>query len=558
MLTQLHIRDLAIVSAQQLELSPGLSVLTGETGAGKSILIDALGLALGDRADNGMIRSDSDRAEVTAGFDITDTAQARTWLEEQALDEGNDCLIRRILSREGRSRAFINGRPVTLQQVQELGNMLVEIHGQHAHQSLLSRNHQRQLLDAYGDNRALAERVTASFKRFQKDRKQLQALSNAATERASRLDLMRFQANELTALNLHPAELETLNQEHRRLSHLEQLQSGAGEILLGLDETEPSVRGLLVKLTDQLGSLQEMDKVLEEPREMLDNALIQVDEALSVLRDYLSGLELDPAGLQVVEQRLELIHDLARKYRIKPAALADRLLQIEQELEQLENADETLEALENQVAGQWDEFLKQARQLSTKRQKTGQRLSKEISQAMQQLGMPGGVFGVELRPLAEAEATKAGLELVEFMVSANPGMPMQPLSKVASGGELSRISLAIQVATIRYGKTPSLVFDEVDVGIGGGVAEIVGQMLRQLGDSRQILCVTHLPQVAAQALHHLQVKKSTAGNQTHTHITRLAEAERVAEIARMLGGVEITDQTLAHASEMIEMAATAD
>ncbi len=558
MLTQLLIRDLAIVSAQELELSPGLSVLTGETGAGKSILIDALGLALGDRADNNMIRNDADRAEVTAGFDIANAVDARDWLEQQALDEGHDCLIRRVLSRVGRSRAFINGRPVTLQQVQELGNMLVEIHGQHAHQSLLSRQHQGQLLDAYGDNRALAERVATSFKRYQKDRQQLEALSSAATERASRLDLLRFQVSELTALNLHLDELEILNQDHKRLSHLEQLQSGAGEILHDLDEAEPSVRGQLVKLEEQLSSLEPLDDQLSEPREMLDNALIQVDEALSVLRDYLAGLESDPSGLQEVEQRLELIHDLARKYRIKAFELPDRLRQIEQELAQLESADETLEALENQVATQWSEFIKLARQLSKKRHTTGQRLSKEISQAMQQLGMPGGMFGVDLKPLEEADAGKGGLERVEFLVSANPGMPMQPLSKVASGGELSRISLAIQVATIRYGKTPTLVFDEVDVGIGGGVAEIVGQMLRQLGDSRQILCVTHLPQVAAQAVHHLQVRKSTQGRRTHTHITPLDATERVNEIARMLGGVEITDQTLAHASEMIEMAALTD
>ena len=558
MLTHLQIRDLAIVSAQELELGPGLSVLTGETGAGKSILIDALGLALGDRADNSMIRGDAQRAEVTAGFDIANYPEARNWLEDQALDEGNECLIRRILSREGRSRAFINGRPVSLQQVQELGNMLVEIHGQHAHQSLLSRHHQRQLLDDYGGNRSLADQVAGSFTTYRKHQKRLAELDSAAAERVSRLELLRFQIDELTVLNLQEDELETLEQDFRRLSHLEQLQAGAGEILLGLDEAEPSVRGMLVTLSDRLSSLQAMDAALQEPQEMLDNALIQVDEALSSLRDYLSGLEPDPEMLREIEQRLELIHDLARKYRVKPVELPERLRQLELELEQLENADVTLEALRQQVAKQWQEYLELARRLSKKRQSAGQRLGKEISQAMQQLGMPGGVFGVELTPLAEADAAAAGLEGIEFMVSANPGMPMQPLSKVASGGELSRISLAIQVATIRYAKTPSLVFDEVDVGIGGGTAEIVGQMLRRLGASRQILCVTHLPQVAAQAQHHLQVRKSTTGKQTHTHIAHLDQRERVDEIARMLGGVEITDHTLAHATEMIEMAAAAD
>ncbi|MDJ0806550.1 MAG: DNA repair protein RecN [Gammaproteobacteria bacterium] len=554
MLTQLHIRDLAIVSSQELELSPGLSVLTGETGAGKSILIDALGLALGERADNGMIRSDAERAEITAGFDISDYPEARSWLEEQALDEGDDCLIRRILSRTGRSRAYINGRPVALQQVQELGNRLVEIHGQHAHQSLLSRIHQRQLLDAYGGHLELAEQVAASYLTYRENRKQLETLKQAATERTSRLDLLRFQLNELLTLNLQSDELESLSQDHKRLSHLEQLQNGAAEVLLALDEAEPSVRGMLVRLTDQLGELQGLDETLDEPREMLDNALIQVDETLSVLRDYLTGLEPDPAGLQAVERRLELIHDLARKYRVKPAELSDRQQQIETELDELENADQTLELLQDQVTNQWNAFQELAHRLSQRRKTAGQRLAKEITQAMQQLGMPGGVFDVELRSLPEADANKAGLESIEFMVSANPGIALAPLSKVASGGELSRISLAIQVATIRYGKTPSLVFDEVDVGIGGGVAEIVGQMLRRLGASRQILCVTHLPQVAAQAEHHLLVSKRTNDKQTHTRITRLSKTERIDEIARMLGGVEITDQTLAHAAEMIGMA----
>lgn len=554
MLTQLLIRDLAIVTAQELELSAGLSVLTGETGAGKSILIDALGLALGERADNSMIRSDAQRAEVSADFDISNHSGVCDWLKEQSLDEGDACLIRRVLSREGRSRAFINGRPVALQQVQELGNLLVEIHGQHAHQSLLKRRHQRLLLDAYGGNDRLAEQVAESFKAFGRLRDSLEELKSAAAERASRLDLLRFQVGELQALNLQPDELEHLNQDLKRLSHLEQLQSGCGEILYGLDEADPSLRGLLARLTDRLSNLAALDKSLEEAREMLDNALIQVDESLAVLRDYLDDLELDPAGLQEVEQRLGLIHDLARKYRVAPETLPERLLEIEQESQRLEQADETLADLDTQVSQAWERFLQQARKLSEKRRSAGQRLSKEISQAMQQLGMPGGVFAVELNPLAEQEATQAGLEQVEFMVSANPGIPLQPLNKVASGGELSRISLAIQVATIRYGKTPTLVFDEVDVGIGGGVAEIVGQMLRRLGETRQILCVTHLPQVAAQALHHLRVQKHTSDKQTRTQIARLTPEERVNEIARMLGGMEITGQTLAHAAEMLALA----
>lgn len=556
MLTQLHIRDLAIVSAQVLELHPGLTVLTGETGAGKSILIDALGLALGDRADNSMIRSQSDRAEVSASFDISDHPTARAWLEAQALDEENDCLIRRVLSREGRSRSFINGRPVSLQQVQELGNLLVEIHGQHAHQSLLKRNHQRELLDAYGGHRDLADKVAAEFKDYRQSKTRLDELTSAAADRASRLELLRFQENELESLGLTTEELDSLNQDHKRLSHLEQLRLSCGQILNGLDDSEPSVRGLLVKFAEELQSLQGLDEALGEPGEMLENALIQVDETLSFLRDYLADLELDPAGLQQVEQRLETIHDMARKYRTHPESLPERSIQIQQELAQLDNAEVALTELQDEVKTRWETFLQQAELLSSKRHKSGRRLSKEISAAMQELGMPGGVFGVELTAVDQVNATQAGLEQVDFMVSANPGMPMQPLNRVASGGELSRISLAIQVATLRYGSTPTLVFDEVDVGIGGGVAEIVGQMLRRLGASRQILCVTHLAQVAAQSEHHFQVQKRTDKQQTHTRISRLEETARVYEIARMLGGVEITEQTLAHASEMIKLAST--
>lgn len=554
MLSQLLIRDLAIVSAQELELQPGFSVLTGETGAGKSILIDALGLALGERADNAMIRSGSERAEVSADFDISDQPAVSAWLQARDLDADNACLIRRVLSREGRSRAFINGRPAPIQQVQELGNLLVEIHGQHAHQSLLKRNHQRLLLDAYGGEMALAGQVAASFKRYRKSQQQLAELTTAAADRASRLDLLRFQLDELTALNLSSDELESLAHDHKRLSHLEQLRNSCNYILENLDETDPSARGLLVRLSDELNSLQPLDASLSEPREMLENALIQIDETLAFLRDYLAGLELDPAELQQIEQRLEAIHDMARKYRVNPKVLPQRLGQIQEELEQLAHADVALTELQNQVADEHAAYLKSARKLSGKRRTAAKRLGQEISEAMQQIGMPGGIFSVALQPVEESAAGSGGLEQIGFLVSANPGMPLQPLNKVASGGELSRISLAIQVATIRYGQTPTLLFDEVDVGIGGGVAQKVGQMLRNLGDSRQILCVTHLPQVAAQATQHLQVNKSSTRQQTHTEISTLNKKERVYEIARMLGGVEITEQTLAHASEMIELA----
>lgn len=556
MLTHLQIRDLAIVSSLELELYAGLSALTGETGAGKSILVDALGLALGERADNSMIRAGSERAEVSAVFDIAGHTPALEWLRAEALDEEESCILRRSLSREGRSRAFINGRPVPLQQLQALGNLLVEIHGQHAHQSLLKTSHQRRLLDAYGGHLTLADETASRFKDFQASRRQLDELSAAAADRASRLELLRYQQNELSSLAVTADELERLDQEHRRLSHLDQLRSQCGEIVDGLDESEPSIRGVLARYAERLADMQALDENLGQPREMLEGALIQVDESLAHLRGYLSDLEIDPSALQQLEERLEAIHDTARKYRVPPAQLPARLAEIEHELNQLENADVELASLEQQVESQRADFLALAARLSRERSAAAARLGDEISQAMQKLGMPGGVFAVALNPLAEEKTGLHGLEQVEFQVSANPGMPPQPLSKVASGGELSRISLAIQVATIRYSSTPSLVFDEVDVGIGGGVAEIVGLMLRTLGASRQILCVTHLPQVAAQAMHHLQVTKESSKDETRTAIAHLQPGERIQEIARMLGGLKITDQTLAHAREMVALAST--
>jgi DNA repair protein RecN (Recombination protein N) len=555
MLSQLLVRDLAIVTTLELDLHAGLTALTGETGAGKSILIDALGLALGERADNGMIRAGSERAEVTAVFDLSNQSGAIDWLREQELDDAGECILRRSLSREGRSRAYINGRPVPLQQLQALGGLLVEIHGQHAHQSLLKSAHQRQLLDAYGGHLELARETANHFKAYQKSRQTLDALVAAAADRTSRLDLLQYQRDELAALNLAPEELADLDQEQRRLSHLDQLRQQCSEIVDGLDEREPSLRSLLSRYGDQLSELERLDDALKDPRDLLQGALIQVDESLAFLQGYLSNLELDPAALQAVEERLETIHDAARKYRVAPQALSERLSGIEQELSQLTHADSTLAALEQQTAEQHTSYRKAAARLSKTRRKAAKRLSEEISQGMQNLGMQGGVFSVELSPLAEEKAGANGMEAVEFQVSANPGMPLQPLSRVASGGELSRISLAIQVSTIRYGETPTLVFDEVDVGIGGGVAEIVGQMLRTLGASRQILCVTHLPQVAAQAMHHLQVSKSSDRKETSTRISPLEAEQRVEEIARMLGGVKITHQTLAHAREMVDLAA---
>jgi DNA repair protein RecN (Recombination protein N) len=503
-----------------------------------------------------MIRNGSERAEVTAVFDISNDKKIEAWLKEETLDEAGDCILRRSLSREGRSRAFINGRPVPLQQLQTLGDLLVEIHGQHAHQSLIKKSHQRYLLDAYGGHLSQAKDTQQAHDAYQTSRKALEKLSSEAADRTSRLELLSYQQTELSSLNVTTDEIEQIDHDHKRLTHLDQLRSQCGEMVNGLDESEPSVRSLLVRYSEQLENLTEIDDSLGSAQEMLAGALIQIDESLAFLRNYLNDQELDPAALQQLEERLETIHDCARKYRVSPQQLPERLAEIEQELDQLNNADVALSSLEQQVEAERNHYLKLAKKLSQARKSTAAKLGGEISKMMQQLGMKGGEFAVNLIPLAEDEGSAQGLEQVEFQVSANPGMPLQSLSKVASGGELSRISLAIQVATIRYSTTPTLVFDEVDVGIGGGVAEVVGKLLRTLGDSRQILCVTHLPQVAAQAMSHLQVKKQSKKDQTQTSIAHLGQGDRIEEIARMLGGVKITDQTLAHAKEMVEMAAS--
>ncbi|MEW8518355.1 MAG: DNA repair protein RecN [Candidatus Thiodiazotropha sp.] len=556
MLTEIQIRNLAIVSSLELELLDGLTALTGETGAGKSILIDALGLALGDRADNSMIRAESDRAEVTAVFDLRGLPAATDWLRQQELDEADECILRRSLSQQGRSKAFINGRAVPLQQLQELGGHLVEIHGQHAHQSLLKSGHQRDLLDAYGGVQDLAKQVKEDYRLYRDDKSRLESLTASAADRASRLDLLSFQVNELQGLNITADEWTSLGQEQRRLSHQEQLADTCSSVINGLDEEQLALRSRLSSYVDRLNEAAELDGRLNQPQQMLDGALIQVDETLAHLRDYLNGMELDSAGLQQVEERLSAIHETARKYRVKPEQLADKQTEIEEELKLLQNSDLELDELTRLVDQRRSAYLESAGKLSGKRQDAAQRLDSEITGAMGKLGMPGGRFSVSLHRLEETRAGANGLEQVEFMVSANPGMPLQPLSKVASGGELSRISLAIQVATIRCGSTPTLVFDEVDVGIGGGVAEIVGQMLRTLAGNRQILCVTHLPQVASQAMHHFQVQKTTEKKRTWTAIAELQQEERIQEIARMLGGVRITEQTLAHAEEMINLASS--
>jgi len=554
MLTHLYIRDFAIIDQVELELAGGMTALTGETGAGKSILVDALGLVLGDRADSSVVRHDSERAEVSATFDVTALPAFREWLNEQGIDAEDDCILRRLITREGRSRGFINNHPVPMQTLQQAGAWLVDIHGQHEHQSLLRRDVQRELLDDFAGHGKLCDELTACYYQWQALNQKWQDLHHAAADREARLDLLRYQVRELDALNPSADESNALEEEHTRLHHANRLLDTCQRALQSLYEDEGALVTQLGHTTQELEQLRRYDARLAAPLQLLNEAAIQLDEAAGELRNYIGDVDLDPRRLAEVESRMNALHDAGRKHRVEVAELAALHLRLKDELASLENSDVQLENLREEITATAQAYEALAAKLNAGRSKAAKTLGTQVSKQIHQLGMPGGRFAVDLEARAAGDYSPHGMEQVEFQVSANPGQPQRPLTKVASGGELSRISLAIQVITARSVRVPTLVFDEVDVGIGGGIAEIVGQQLRTLGDSHQVLCVTHLPQVAALAHHHLQVSKQTRGGQTFTVITPLSETARCEEIARMLGGLEITKQTRAHAKEMVKKA----
>jgi DNA repair protein RecN (Recombination protein N) len=551
MLSSLSIRNLVTVESLQLELDSGMSVLTGETGAGKSILIDALGLVLGDKADSSLIRHGSEKAEITAEFDLAKLPEIGNWLVSNELDDAGECLLRRIISRKGRSRAFINGTPVTLGTLAALGSQLVDIHGQHAHQSLMHRSHQRELLDAFAGNGNLSATLATCWRDWKALGKRIESLEQAQQERDSRIDLLRFQVDELQQLDLKPGEWPALEQEQRRLGNAGSLLAESQQLLSLLYEDD-GARDLLQRAVILSGRMGQSDEALPaDALAMLNSALIELDESAPLLQHYADSIEQDPHRLQEIDIRMSNLLQAARKHRIEPEELTAHLEHLETQLTSIENSGEQLEQLGREQAALAEEWMHLARKLGRARAKAAKALALQVTQTMQTLSMPKGTFSISLVESAGGQPVGHGLETVEFMITTNAGQPPQPLTKIASGGELSRISLAIQVATIGYSTIPTLIFDEVDVGIGGGVAEIVGSLLRQLGEQRQILCVTHLPQVAAQAHNHLRVEKESGDDGSWTSITPLDEEKRVVEIARMLGGVELTQTTLDHAREMI-------
>ena len=552
MLNHIRIRNFAIIDHLDLEFKNGLTALTGETGAGKSILLGALGLLLGDRADSDSVRDGSSKAEISAEFDISKLEHVQNWLNEKELDSEQDCLLRRRLSSDGRSRAFINGSPVPLQDMRELGEMLVDIHGQHEHQSLMKPQMQRQLLDDYANHKSLLKELKDIFQKWNTVTKEYEQLKNASDDRNNRLDLLRYQVQELEDLSLTENEYKNISEEHQRLSNVDRLLDTSQTALLALyDSDEGSIYSQLSQQASQLESASEADSKLAPANTMLDEAMVQIEETASHLRDYLSQLESDPARYQELENRIGIIHDLSRKHHCEPDQLTNIHHDLAQELNNLDHADENLVALEKESKALEENYLTLANKLSESRHKTAKALNKEITEAMQTLGMQGGVFEINVNESKSKTFSATGLNDIEFTVSANPGQSCKALAKVASGGELARISLAIQMITAQQGRIPTLIFDEVDSGVGGGVAEIVGRHLRTLGNSRQVFCVTHLPQVASQAHHHMQVQKQSNEQQTITQINALSDKQRIEEISRMLGGVEITKQTRAHAKEML-------
>ncbi len=555
MLGGLSIRNLAIVTSVELELRDGMVVLTGETGAGKSILIDALSLALGDKTDKRMIRHGEQRAEVSASFQIDSGMPISAWLREHELDADDECILRRVLNQNGRSRAFINGSPVPQKVLRQAGDLLVAVHGQHAHQSLVRGGHQRQLLDRFGGHAKLTKQVEGLYRDIQAARAELDEKLAAMQERLARRDLLNYQIDELQSLALDENEWRQLDAEQTRLSSGDRLRNGCAAILDALKGEDASLHGGLAANLGRLAELAASDPKLGEPRELLESALIQIEETASSLRHYLDALNLDPQRLDEVETRLGLLLDMARKYRVKPEELSDHLDGLQAELANLEAEDHSAERLKETLSALQRDYAASAEKLTKKRRAAARKLATRVTEFMQTLAMRGGLFDIRLSP---AQAGPGGMDKIEFRVSANPGQPLEPLGAVASGGELSRISLAIQTATAGCDDIPTLIFDEVDVGIGGGTASIVGGLLRKLASERQVVCITHLPQVAAFGEQHLAVTKSSNAGQTTTGIQPLDAEQRVEELARMLGGAKITEKTRDNARELLRQAASGD
>ena len=545
MLTDLSIRDYAIVQRLDIELHDGMTCVTGETGAGKSIMLDALGLCIGDRADARAVRAGADRAEISALFSVEHLPLAQAWLERAALLEGHECLIRRTVTSDGRSRAFINGSPATLAQCSELGELLVDIHSQHAHQSLLRRAVQRELLDEFSEIGEEASGVAAEAEAIRALKQELIALASSSKELEERRDLLNYQIEELIELNFTEGELESLESEQTLLSNANWIRETVHEVSEHCAQLGDQLRSSVTALNDE-----RLGAKIDESREMVASSQIQLEEAASELRRYLDRIELDPQKLQEVEKRLDAAYTLARKHRIKPEALATHLTVLSDELEGLEQGNQRLDELELEIGKRELAWLNAAQALSNKRAVGAKALAERAMELLAQLAMERCTLEVGFIPIEADKLDPRGLEEIEIWIATNPGSKPGPLNKVASGGELSRISLALQVAVSDMATAPTMIFDEVDVGVGGAVADVVGKLLRRLSSNVQVLCVTHLPQVAAKGHRHIQVSK--AGNEVvTTSLSYLSGEARVEELSRMLGGAVVTEATRENARELL-------
>lgn len=547
MLIQLNINNLITIETLHLEFDTGTTVVTGETGTGKSILMDAIEMALGERVSEHLVRPGQEKAEISLCFDLTKLPAAQSWLKEHDLEQdAHECIIRRTINKDGRSRCYINGTPTTLQPLRALSELLIDIHGQHEHQTLLKTEKQRDMLDDFAHHASLTEQVKTLAQQWRAVNQEIMTLHKLTHERAARCEFLTFQLNELAELHLTPNEFQSLDAEHKQLAH-------AGTLIqqLNLAVTYLSENTLAATL-QALQSVEHTDPKVAAWIETLQSATIQVNDVEAELQKHLERVEVDPERLEQIEQRISVLFNLGRKHKTSPNDLFEFQQTLSHELTQLQNSDEQLQKLTQQLQQLAQQYQDAAKELSASRKQAAKKLEQDITRMIRELALPDAEFTVHFEPDHHTEPSLHGREKIIFHIKTHAEQPPHPLAKVVSGGELSRISLAIHIATAEQHTTPTLIFDEVDVGISGGTAEIVGKLLRRLGKTHQVLCVTHLPQVAAQGHQHIRVKKTKTKQTVVSHIETLSPTEKINEIARMLGGVEITSRTLAHAQEMVE------
>jgi len=554
MLKSIFIKNFAIIDELELDFYGGMSVLTGETGAGKSIIIDALNLALGNRADRTVARIEYENVEVVATMDASSSEEAATWLKEHDLDDSNECVLRRVISKDGKSKAYINNSPSSVAALRSLGNLFVDVYGQHEHQSLMRLNMQRQLLDDFANNNKNIKKLAAVFRLWQSLKNQLEIAETNQAGTCAKLDLLRYQYQELEELNLKAGEYEDINEKFTLLNNSKELNENSMLISQQLaGDGESSIYDSLSLLINDTEKYAAIDDNLNEPLEILRSIHMQTKEVASILRNYSENISSNPQELQILEDRISAIEEISRKHKVKPKQLVAMHALIKEELDSIESVQDDPEKIKTSMQEAEQLYRTTAKIISTSRKKAANELNEKITESMQALGMQGGRFHINVEPKKSTVLSLNGLDEIQFLVNTNPGQSLRALNKVASGGELSRLSLAIQMATSNNLKIPTLIFDEVDTGVGGATAEIVGKHLRKLGDNAQVFCVTHLPQVAAQSHHHYKVNKFEKNESIATKISHLAEDDRIKELTRMLGGIELTKNTQEHAKEMLRL-----